>query len=127
MISSFKLFFTKIIQMIILKISLFNLQPNSTFVHCNSGDLSLSEDRLSQKRSPNDFALWKASKPGEPSWDSPWGKVQSGFTHYSVSTPMIQFDILIFCISLFQVNSGEVSEFRVNIPNWSCYSWCMIV
>ncbi len=37
------------------------------------GDLSVSEDRLSEKKSPNDFALWKASKSGEPSWDSPWG------------------------------------------------------
>jgi len=27
-----------------------------------------------KKRNPLDFALWKASKPGEPSWDSPWGK-----------------------------------------------------
>ncbi len=40
------------------------------------GDLSISADRLSEKKSPNDFALWKASKPGEPSWDSPWGKVR---------------------------------------------------
>lgn len=40
-----------------------------------AGDLSISADRLSEKRSQNDFALWKASKPGEPSWDSPWGKV----------------------------------------------------
>ena len=30
---------------------------------------------LRGKRSPFDFALWKASKPGEPEWDSPWGKV----------------------------------------------------
>ena len=28
----------------------------------------------SEKRSENDFALWKLSKPGEPSWPSPWGK-----------------------------------------------------
>ena len=41
-----------------------------------AGDLSVSEDRLGEKRSPNDFALWKASKPGEPAWDSPWGKVR---------------------------------------------------
>ena len=41
------------------------------------GELSISEDRLGEKRSPNDFALWKASKPGEPIWDSPWGKVSS--------------------------------------------------
>ncbi|XP_027681201.1 cysteine--tRNA ligase, cytoplasmic isoform X1 [Chelonia mydas] len=43
------------------------------------GDLSISVDRLSEKRSPNDFALWKSSKPGEPSWDSPWGKGRPGW------------------------------------------------
>ncbi|MCR4771667.1 MAG: cysteine--tRNA ligase [Oscillospiraceae bacterium] len=31
------------------------------------------------KRSPMDFALWKAAKPGEPSWDSPWGKGRPGW------------------------------------------------
>jgi cysteinyl-tRNA synthetase len=31
------------------------------------------------KRSPNDFALWKAAKPGEPCWDSPWGKGRPGW------------------------------------------------
>uniref|UniRef100_A0A8C5LF54 Cysteine--tRNA ligase, cytoplasmic n=1 Tax=Jaculus jaculus TaxID=51337 RepID=A0A8C5LF54_JACJA len=43
------------------------------------GDLSVSADRLSEKRSPNDFALWKASKPGEPSWPCPWGKGRPGW------------------------------------------------
>ncbi|XP_063584416.1 cysteine--tRNA ligase, cytoplasmic isoform X8 [Pongo abelii] len=43
------------------------------------GDLSISADRLSEKRSPNDFALWKASKPGEPSWPCPWGKGRPGW------------------------------------------------
>uniref|UniRef100_A0A8D0GCU1 Cysteine--tRNA ligase, cytoplasmic n=1 Tax=Sphenodon punctatus TaxID=8508 RepID=A0A8D0GCU1_SPHPU len=43
------------------------------------GDLSISADRLCEKRSPNDFALWKSSKPGEPSWDSPWGKGRPGW------------------------------------------------
>ncbi len=32
-----------------------------------------------QKRDPLDFALWKAAKPGEPSWDSPWGKGRPGW------------------------------------------------
>ena len=32
-----------------------------------------------QKEHPMDFALWKASKPGEPSWDSPWGKGRPGW------------------------------------------------
>ncbi|XP_058237319.1 cysteine--tRNA ligase, cytoplasmic isoform X2 [Hemibagrus wyckioides] len=43
------------------------------------GDLSISADRLSEKRSQNDFALWKTSKPGEPSWESPWGKGRPGW------------------------------------------------
>ncbi len=32
-----------------------------------------------KKRFPLDFALWKAAKPGEPSWDSPWGKGRPGW------------------------------------------------
>ena len=32
-----------------------------------------------QKEEPGDFALWKASKPGEPSWDSPWGGGRPGW------------------------------------------------
>ncbi|XP_075074145.1 cysteine--tRNA ligase, chloroplastic/mitochondrial isoform X3 [Nicotiana tabacum] len=33
----------------------------------------------SRKRNPADFALWKAAKPGEPSWDSPWGRGRPGW------------------------------------------------
>ncbi|XP_017472850.1 PREDICTED: cysteine--tRNA ligase, cytoplasmic [Rhagoletis zephyria] len=43
------------------------------------GDLSIAADRLSEKRSPNDFALWKTSKAGEPSWESPWGRGRPGW------------------------------------------------
>ena len=32
-----------------------------------------------RKENPLDFALWKASKPGEPSWESPWGKGRPGW------------------------------------------------
>jgi cysteinyl-tRNA synthetase len=31
------------------------------------------------KENPMDFALWKASKPGEPAWDSPWGQGRPGW------------------------------------------------
>ncbi len=31
------------------------------------------------KEDPRDFALWKSEKPGEPSWDSPWGKGRPGW------------------------------------------------
>ncbi|MEY2968134.1 MAG: cysteinyl-tRNA synthetase, partial [Actinomycetota bacterium] len=33
----------------------------------------------SEKRHPADFALWKFSKPGEPSWPSPWGEGRPGW------------------------------------------------
>jgi cysteinyl-tRNA synthetase len=32
-----------------------------------------------RKKNPADFALWKSAKPGEPSWDSPWGKGRPGW------------------------------------------------
>ena len=32
-----------------------------------------------RKRHPMDFALWKSNKPGEPSWDSPWGAGRPGW------------------------------------------------
>ena len=31
------------------------------------------------KEDPRDFVLWKAQKPGEPAWDSPWGKGRPGW------------------------------------------------
>ena len=33
----------------------------------------------SGKRNPADFALWKSAKPGEPAWDSPWGRGRPGW------------------------------------------------
>src|SRR5690606_33481860 len=32
-----------------------------------------------RKKNPMDFVLWKPSKKGEPSWDSPWGKGRPGW------------------------------------------------
>jgi cysteinyl-tRNA synthetase len=32
-----------------------------------------------KKRNPGDFALWKNAKPGEPSWESPWGQGRPGW------------------------------------------------
>lgn len=36
-------------------------------------------DPSTAKRHPGDFALWKGSKPGEPSWESPWGPGRPGW------------------------------------------------
>ena len=38
------------------------------------GALSATTAVTTRKR-PSDFALWKKSKPGEPYWESPWGRV----------------------------------------------------
>jgi cysteinyl-tRNA synthetase len=43
-----------------------------------------------QKEDPVDFALWKAAKPGEPSWDSPWGKGRPGW-HIECSAMSIRY------------------------------------
>lgn len=37
------------------------------------GEGVLTETENNDKKSKQDFALWKKSKPGEPFWDSPWG------------------------------------------------------
>jgi cysteinyl-tRNA synthetase len=42
-----------------------------------SGRTSSSED--ARKQHPFDFALWKGAKPGEPSWESPWGMGRPGW------------------------------------------------
>lgn len=43
------------------------------------------KDETSEKKNNFDFALWKASKPGEPSWDSEWGQGRPGW-HIECST-----------------------------------------
>ncbi|KAG6655776.1 hypothetical protein CIPAW_05G239800 [Carya illinoinensis] len=51
----------------------------------------------SRKRNPADFALWKAAKPGELSWDSPWGPGRPGWhiecSAMSAHYLSFQFDI----------------------------------
>ena len=43
-----------------------------------------------RKHNPFDFALWKSSKPGEPAWDSPWGKGRPGW-HIECSAMSIEY------------------------------------
>ena len=43
-------------------------------------DMLASPDSAAQeKRDPRDFAMWKAAKPGEPAWDTPWGRGRPGW------------------------------------------------
>ena len=49
-----------------------------------------SGEEVRRKKDPFDFALWKASKPGEPSWDSPWGPGRPGW-HIECSTMSVKY------------------------------------
>jgi cysteinyl-tRNA synthetase len=53
-----------------LKLSKRNLEEMLAGARIATGEL---------KRNPMDFALWKAAKPDEPSWDSPWGPGRPGW------------------------------------------------
>ncbi|OGO01869.1 MAG: cysteine--tRNA ligase [Chloroflexi bacterium RBG_13_52_12] len=43
-----------------------------------------------EKEDPMDFVLWKEAKPGEPSWDSPWGKGRPGW-HIECSAMSVKY------------------------------------
>ncbi|KAK0397678.1 hypothetical protein QR680_002215 [Steinernema hermaphroditum] len=45
----------------------------------SEGELSMNDAQQQQKINASDFALWKASKEGEPFWQSPWGKGRPGW------------------------------------------------
>ncbi|CAG9791900.1 unnamed protein product [Diatraea saccharalis] len=63
------------------------------------GDLS---DDTAEKKSPNDFALWKRSKAGEPSWESPWGAGRPG---WHIECSAMASDI---CGSKLDIHTGGV-------------------
>lgn len=44
-----------------------------------SGRVDLADSEASKKKDPFDFAVWKGAKPGEPAWESPWGKGRPGW------------------------------------------------
>ncbi len=57
------------------------------------------EEEASIKKDPFDFALWKAAKPGEPSWESPWGAGRPGWH--------------IECSAMIRDNLGETIDIHV--------------
>ncbi len=42
-------------------------------------DVHQGESAGTGKRDPRDFTLWKAAKPDEPSWPTPWGRGRPGW------------------------------------------------
>jgi cysteinyl-tRNA synthetase len=67
------------------------------------------------KEAPADFVLWKASKDGEPSWDSPWGKGRPGW-HIECSAMSMQelgetFDLHLGGVDLlFPHHENEIAQ-----------------
>ncbi len=59
----------------------FNVRSYPDYGHLSGQkiDEMRSADEAKGKKDPADFALWKAVKPGEPSWDSPWGPGRPGW------------------------------------------------
>lgn len=68
----------------------------------NDGEGSLSVGEANTKRSATDFALWKASKPGEPAWDSKWGPGRPG---WHIECSVMASDILG---EVIDIHSGGV-------------------
>ena len=52
---------------------------NKTLEDLELGASGRTDEETARKENPIDFALWKAAKPGEISWDSPWGPGRPGW------------------------------------------------
>uniref|UniRef100_A0A1B0CUW7 tRNA synthetases class I catalytic domain-containing protein n=1 Tax=Lutzomyia longipalpis TaxID=7200 RepID=A0A1B0CUW7_LUTLO len=92
------------------------------------GEGDLTEDRVGEKRSPNDFALWKCSKSGEPWWDSPWGQGRPG---WHIECSAMASDV---CGQMLDIHTGGAdlkfphhdnelaqSEAYTGLPEWVKY------
>ena len=95
------------------------------------GEGNLGAGQESEKVNKQDFALWKKSKPGEPSWDSPWGKGRPGW-HIECSAMAHEifkdFPIDIHsggCDLKFPHHDNELaqSEAYYSCDNWINHFW----
>lgn len=68
-------------------------------------------------RHPMDFALWKAAKPGEPSWDSPWGPGRPGW-HIECSTMSAKY-----LGDVFDIHGGGADLIFPHHENERAQSW----
>ena len=69
-----------------------DLTRDEGYIVSLSADLADAVDEataLVEKRDPRDFALWKASRPGEPWWESPWGQGRPAW-HIECSTMIFE-------------------------------------
>ncbi|QHO36086.1 Cysteine--tRNA ligase 2, cytoplasmic [Arachis hypogaea] len=73
----------------------------------------------SRKRHPADFALWKAAKPGEPSWDSPWGPGRPGW-HIECSAMSA-----CYLTQKFDIHGGGIDLIFPHHENEIAQSWAV--
>ena len=63
---------------------------NKTLADLELGASGRTNEETARKENPVDFALWKAAKPGEISWDSPWGAGRPGW-HIECSAMSVKY------------------------------------
>ncbi|OIV90914.1 hypothetical protein TanjilG_16874 [Lupinus angustifolius] len=73
----------------------------------------------SRKRHPADFALWKAAKPGEPYWDSPWGPGRPGW-HIECSAMSA-----CYLTHKFDIHGGGIDLIFPHHENEIAQSWAV--
>jgi len=76
-------------------------------------------DATDAKRHQMDFALWKAAKPGEPSWDSPWGPGRPGW-HIECSTMSAKY-----LGEVFDIHGGGADLIFPHHENERAQSWAV--
>lgn len=74
-------------------------------------------DVASGKRHSMDFVLWKAAKPGEPSWESPWGAGRPGW-HIECSTMSVKY-----LGDVFDIHGGGADLIFPHHENERAQSW----
>uniref|UniRef100_A0A7C9DJV1 cysteine--tRNA ligase n=2 Tax=Opuntia streptacantha TaxID=393608 RepID=A0A7C9DJV1_OPUST len=82
----------------------------------------------SRKQNPADFALWKSAKPGEPSWDSPWGPGRPGW-HIECSAMSAYYLTFSFDIHgggmdlIFPHHENELAQSCAACPDTNITYW----
>ena len=83
------------------------------------------------KRNPGDFALWKGAKPGEPFWESPWGKGRPGW-HIECSGISMKYNgeyLDLHCGGVdnaFPHHTNEIAQSESYLGHPWCPQWCHV-
>ena len=83
------------------------------------------------KENPLDFALWKAAKPGEPYWESPWGHGRPGW-HIECSGISMKYNgeyLDLHCGGVdnaFPHHTNEIAQSESYLGHPWCLQWCHV-